>query len=554
MSRPTLYQLLCLFLLAALAFPATARDKDTLVIGITQFPPTLNPNIELMSAKYYILNMTMRPFTTHDADWNLVCLLCTELPTIENGGAVIEKTDDGKQGIAITYTIHPDAKWGDSTPVSTADVEYTIEVGKHPESGVVGAELFRRIRSVDAIDEKTFTLHLDRVEYDYNRFGLYLLPAHIDRPTFAEPREYRNRNAFDTDTYNPGLYFGPYRISKVEPGAYVELVRNDTWWGKEPYFDKIVVRIIENTAALEANLLSGSIDFMSGTLGVTLDQALAIQKRYANDFDYVFRPGLIYEHIDLQLENPILADIRVRKALIHAIDRQAISDQLFEGRQPVADVFVSPLDTVYDPEIVKYAFDPEKAAVLLDEAGWSKMIDGIRHNEANQPLRLEFGTTAGSRVREVVQQVLQAQWGSIGIDVRIRNQPARVFFGDTVTKRLFTGFAMYAWISAPESSPRSTLHSSEIPTEENNWNGSNYVSYRSERMDELIDSVEVELNSEKRMQLWAEIQNMYATELPVIPLYFRSEPFIIPKWLKGVEPTGNSSTTTTWVENWHAAQ
>ena len=297
--------ILSITLMFAIVPPTPAEQKDTLVIGMTQFPASFHPNFESMVAKYYALNLTMRPVTSYDKDWKLVCLLCTTLPTIENGGAVVTDLGDGKKGIAVTYTLHPEATWGDGTPVSTRDVEYTIEVGKSPESGILGAEFYRRVLSVDIVDDKTFTLQMDRLDYKYNDLGLYLLPEHIDRPAFTNPSEYRNKNTYDNDTYNPGLYFGPYRISKVEPGAYIEYVRNDTWWGRTPHFSKIVIRIIENTAALEANLLSGSIDYISGVLGVTLDQALAIQKRHPDDFDFVFRPGLIYEHIDLNLDNPI---------------------------------------------------------------------------------------------------------------------------------------------------------------------------------------------------------------------------------------------------------
>src|SRR5918994_2201228 len=99
--------------------PGGARAaKDELVIGITQFPSTFHPNIDSMAAKSYILGMAQRPFTTFDADWQLVCMLCTELPTIENGLAKIEQQDDGSAGIALTYTILPDATWGDGTPVT----------------------------------------------------------------------------------------------------------------------------------------------------------------------------------------------------------------------------------------------------------------------------------------------------------------------------------------------------------------------------------------------------------------------------------------------------
>ena len=120
----------------------------------------------------------------------------------------------------------------------------------------------------------------------------------------------------------------------------------------------VVVRTVENTAALEANLLSGTVDMIAGELGLTLDQALAFEQRHGEDWQIAYRPGLIYEHIDLNLSNPVLADRRVRQGLLWALDRQALSDQLFAGRQPVAHTSVSPLDWVHDDGIKTYTRDP----------------------------------------------------------------------------------------------------------------------------------------------------------------------------------------------------
>ena len=160
-------------------------------------------------------------------------------------------------------------------------------------------------------------------------------------------------------------------------------------------------------------------------------------------------------------------------------------------------------------------------------------------------------STAGNRSRELVEQVLQSYWRAVGIDVKIRNQPARVLFGETISKRKFTGLAMFAWLSAPESLPRSTLHSQSIPTRENNWSGQNYTGFKNQLMDQLIDSIEIELEKEKRKKLWGQLQRLYAEQLPAIPLYFRANSFIVPKWLKGIKPTGHMFTSTNWVEDWH---
>src|SRR5713101_6873034 len=120
--------------------PAMGDARDSLTIGITQFPSTLNPNIDAMAAKSYVLGMALRPFTVYDADWQLVCLLCVTLPSIENGLAVPVDLADGKKGVELTYTIGADAMWGDGMPVTTDDVLFTYEVGRNPQSAVGNAE------------------------------------------------------------------------------------------------------------------------------------------------------------------------------------------------------------------------------------------------------------------------------------------------------------------------------------------------------------------------------------------------------------------------------
>lgn len=539
---------------ALLSSPAPGAERESLTIGMTQFPATLNPNIDTMAAKSYVLGMALRPFTVYDADWKLVCLLCVTLPSIDNGLAAPTLFADGKRGIDITYTIRPEAKWGDGVPVTTKDVLFTYEVGRNPASAVSNAEFYRRITGIDVKDDKTFTLHVDKLTFDYAAINDFtLLPAHVERPAFADPAQYRVRTRYNTEPTNPGLYDGPYRISEVAAGSHLLLEANQQWAGPARHFRRITVRAIENTAALEANLLSGTIDMVAGELGLSLDEALAFEKRHGTAFQMIYKPGLVFEHIDLNLNRPALADRRVREALILGLDREAITNSLFAGRQKVADSFVNPLDPGYGADTPRYRYDPARAASLLDAAGWHAQPGGIRRNLEGQDLSLELMTTAGNRTRELVEQVLQSQWRRLGVDIRIKNEPARVLFGQTVPHRDFD-LAMYAWISAPENVPRSTLHSSEIPSEANGFAGQNAPGFKHAEMDRLIDALEIELDPDKRKALWAEAQRLYAEELPSLPLFFRSDSFILPKWLSGVRPTGNQYPSTLWITDWAVRQ
>lgn len=539
------------FAAVLLALPAaSARAHDALTIGIVQFPATLNPDIDVMAAKSYVLGFVLRPFTVFDVDWKLVCLLCTELPSFENGKAVKTELAGGKTGVDLTYTIRPDAMWGDGTAVTTDDVKFTYTFGRSKESAVANAEMYREIVGIDVKDARTFTLHFDRLNYDYAAINDFvLLPAHLERTAFADPAQYRVRTLYATDPTNPGLYNGPYRISEFAAGSHIALEPNPHWAGPPPHFKRITLRAIENTAALQANLLSHTIDMVAGEVGLPLDEALAFDKRHGADFTIVYKPGLTFEHVDCNLDNPVLADVRVRRALLLALDRETLSRTVFAGKQAVADSFVEPQDAGFTSDVPKYRFDPAQAKQLLEDAGWHAQADGSRRNADGKLLSLELTTTAGNRSRELVEQVLQSQWKAIGADIRIHNEPARVLFGETLPHRHFD-LAMYAWMTAPENSPRSIFRSDEVPNQDNGYAGENLSGYKNPEMDRLIGALEIELDPGKRKMLWAEAQRLYAADLPSLPLYFRSDAFILPKWLTGVHPTGNQYPTTLWVTDW----
>lgn len=538
-------------------FPAKAADHRQLKIGISQFPSTLHPFFDDMTAKSYVLGLSVRPVTAHDTRWLPVCILCTELPTYENGRAKKETLKDGRHGIAATYTLQPKASWGDGVPVTTKDILFAWEVGKHPQSGVGNGDFYAKdIADITAVDDKNFIIHFSKEQCEFASINdFYALPEHLERKIFEkDPVTYKNRTLYNTDPANPGLYWGPYKISKVDSGASITLDRNTAWYGATPVFDSITVRTIENSAALTANLLSGDIDYIAGELGLTLDQAIAFEKRLKPDaYQVIYKPGLIYEHIDLNLQSPLFSDLRVRQALMHGMNRENINLTMFGGKQPVADTDVNPMDTVYTKDVKKYAYNPAAAASLLDEAGWKLDKDGNRANSKGEKLSIVLTTTAGNKSREVIEQALQSDWKQLGIDIKIENQPARVMFGDTMRERKFKGGVMYAWTSAPRNVPKTSLHSTMIPTAKNNYAGQNYTGYTNPKVDKIIDDLEVVCEPKANQALWDQLQTIYAEELPALPLYYRAEAYFIPKWLQGIVPTGHMHPTTLWVENWSVA-
>lgn len=549
--------------LAVLLAAGPVRAKTDLVIGVAQFPSSLHPDIDPEVIKTYVLDFALRPITAYGPDWKNGCMLCTELPTLQNGLAKTETQPDGRTGMAVTIKLKPDLKWGDGVPVTVKDLIFTWQASRDPAAGFSGAHAWQLVRAIDTVDEHTAVLHLKQLWSQYNNWDStagvgMLLPEHIERPIrehAGDPAEYIRQTAYNRAPVTPGLWDGPFMITGYQSGVQIVLEPNPYWPGRKPAFRRIVIKLIENTAALQANLLSGDIDMVAGEgVGLTIDQAIALRHQHPDRFTYIFKPSLTYEHIDLAKDNPFLADLKVREALLYAIDRHTMVQKLFEGLQPVAATWVNPLSTFYSKDVPTYSYDPEKARQLLAEAGWKPGADGICRNARGDRLSFELSTTAGNRLRELQEQVLQSEWKAVGVEVNIRNEPARTLFGQTLKQRRFTGMVMYAWSSGVADSPRQTLDSDQIPTAANNYSGANYIGFSNPTMDKDIDLVETELDPEKQKSTWAGMQRLYASLLPALPLFFRADPHVIPKWLTGYEPTGQGDYTPLWAENWASSQ
>ncbi len=164
-----------------------AKAKDTLVIGVAQFPTSLHPDIDPEVAKSYATGFALRPITAYDKDWHNTCLLCTELPTLENGLARFETQPDGTRGMAVTLKLKPDLKWGDGEPVTARDIAFTWKLGSDPASGFSNPNAWSRATRIDVVDDRTAVLHLPRVEATYASWD-QILPEHAEGAAVSRRR------------------------------------------------------------------------------------------------------------------------------------------------------------------------------------------------------------------------------------------------------------------------------------------------------------------------------------------------------------------------------
>jgi peptide/nickel transport system substrate-binding protein len=547
---------------AALAVPqAKALPTNAeLKIGITQEFENLNPLIGTMAATSYMGSLSNRGMILLTPDGKWVPMLAKSIPSLENKQARIVEAG-GKKGMVVNWEIIESAKWGDGTPVTCKDMKFTWQAGLNPNVSVGSREAYQNIKSITWDDKtpKKCVVTLEKAKWDFFREIPSPLPSHIEQKVmdkFGAQREgYDQNSEYNKNPTNPGLYNGPYVVSEMKLGSHITFSPNPHFFGKAPNIKKIIFKLIPNTGTLEANLRSGTIDMVS-PLGFAFDQALAFEKKVKADnlpFTVLFKPGLTYEHIDFNLDNPILKDVRVRRAMLHAINREELTKALFEGRQKPAIHNIAPMDAWFtdDPKKISvYPYSRREAAKLLDEAGWKMEKDGFRYKDGKK-LSMQFMTTAGNKTRETVQTMLQGQWKAIGVETIIKNEPARVFFSESTKKRNYGGLAMYAWVSSPESTPRSTFHSANIPTEKNSWSGQNQMGWVNPQVDKLIEQLDAEFNANKRKELAHQLLKHYTADAPVIPLYYRSEIAVIPNNMTGYRLAAHLFYETNEAETWN---
>jgi peptide/nickel transport system substrate-binding protein len=536
---------------ASISAPA-AGPKTTLNVGMSAEFESLHPSIASQGATSYMLNLAYRSMIILSIDGKWKPMLIKEIPTLEN-----KMAKRVGEGLEINFEIRPEYQWGDGTPLTCKDVHFAWEVGKHPNVSTPSKEPYENVSSI-TWDEKTpKKCKVVFIKAKFNYFTLIFdpLPDHLERPVFEKfkdkPEGYDHNTLYSKDPTNVGLWNGPFTVSEVKLGSHVSFKANPKFGGKKPFFENVVFKVIPNSNTMTARLQAGDIDMISPPAGLDLSQATAFEKKVKEEklpYKVMFQEGVIYSHIDINMENPAFKDLAVRQAISHVINKKEVIMSFVDGKATPAESFITPSNPWYTKKLTTYEYNRRKATELLDKAGWKPGANGIRAKDGVALSFTIFGS-AGSKLVENVEAYLQAQLKGIGMELKIKNEPPRVFFGETTKKRAFD-LAIYSWVSIPESSPRSMLHSEMIPTEKNSWAGQNNPGWKNAEVDKLIDQLEAEFDAKKRAQFGQKIAEIYAKEIPVIPLYYRMTNTVIPADMQGYELSGHLYYETLYIENW----
>jgi len=512
----------------------------TLVMGFSQEPDTFVAGEGGLYVTNLVYNMVYSQLVVIDDLMRPIADLAVDIPTLDNGEAVMVG-DGADQHLETTFKLRQDAKFSDGTPVSADDVVFSWKLTLNPVWGAAaGNDLESKYSDVVAKDPHTVVFKMmsereakaagtsDQVGPVIHPFYLYGLPDAFIYPSKrmsslvdGDPANSPKVKDLQSSVYSrEPVGTGPYTLQSWDPGVQMTFKARSDYFRGKPAIDNIVIRGFEaSKETLLAQLQAGDVQTLgSENLDVSdVDAVNAMQGVKA----YV-RAGTTIEHIDLNLENPILADKTVRKAMAFALDRQDLVNRVLSGQSSPADSLIPPISSFFNPDTTKYAFNADMSRQLLDSAGWTVGSDGIRVKNG-QRLSLKYQST-NSALRKKTMALVKDQLAAVGIEVNIDAVPAQTYFGSTGPLRRGTlEMGEYASVGTQDAGVDvvTTYGSKFIPTAANNFGGQNYPRWKNATADTLINQESGTLVPGPRISAMSALQLLMAEELPTLPLFFR---------------------------------
>jgi peptide/nickel transport system substrate-binding protein len=346
--------------------------------------------------------------------------------------------------------------------------------------------------------------------------------------------------------------YGPYTVERRDPGS-LRLSRNPHWPGPKLAAATVSFVFRDSVEMLRGAVSGGSLDVASFELPAP-DQIGALKAdaaRGAVGLATVRSP--IWEHLDYNLDVPLLQDIRVRRAIAQAINRQAMVDTLMGGYGGVLESWIVPGQWAAAPldQLTRYPYNPDESRRLLDEAGYvDTNNDGLRELDG-QPLALGLVTTAGSPLRQAVADQIKADLVAVGVTLDVNVVPATELYSKQgpLYQRNFD-LALFAWIAGPDPRGWERWSCAGVPKEANNWTGNNFPGWCFFEADKAIRTATTAIDISERGAAYLRQQQLFSQELPVLPLFQRADLTISSPTIVGVKPDATAPFTwnlASWV-------
>ena len=508
---------ICLPILTSGPAAAERGQGGTLKLFYWQAPTIVNPHLSPGTKDLSASRIVYEPLASFDAAGNLVPFLAAEIPSLENAGVAAD-------GRSVTWKLRRDVKWADGTPFTAADVLFTYEYITDPTARTTSTTSYDQVEGVDVLDAHTVRVNFKDVTPAWAQpfVGVkgMIIPRHLFEPfkgTNAGEAE-ANRLAIGTGAYQVAefneediLIIGDDIVSTIKIIYEINPYFRET---NKPYFKRVELQGGGGDAVVAAQAMErGLVDFAwnlqvedetiakldAGGRSKSVELVGAWVERIMFNFadpDYETEDG---ERANPDHPHPILTDLRVRKAIVGAIDRQEILKLYGRGGQPT--------DTI-----------------LVEEAGWIDSDgDGIRDKQG-RPLRLLFQTSINP-VRQQAQTIVQSNLADIGIEVELKSIDSSIYFGpvadSTNTRRHFyADLEEFAYSNkSPDPGPYMKAWTCDEAAEmANNWSTANWARYCNTTYDELYARSTTEMDPDRRRALFLKMSEVLIEDAAVIPL------------------------------------
>jgi peptide/nickel transport system substrate-binding protein len=495
---------------------AAQGPQRPIVIVQRAEPPMLNDRLDRMGLGFpATVTMAMKDDRERPQP-----VLAERLPSQSDGSWTVNP--DGT--MRTTYSLRPNLKWHDGQPLTAADFTFAHRVYVDPEVPISNRLPETLMSEVIPRDDRTVEIVWKQ---PYIEAGALVEAQLAPLPRgLLEDLYTRDKSAFATSSFWTSEEFvsnGPYRVTRWDHGVGIFLTANPDFALGKPKINNIELRAIVDANTIVAGFLAGTINFAQYT-AIDIEQGLILRERWQAD-----RAGNVYpeslfgtrymefQHRDVPNFQRGLLDVRIRRALAHSLDREALADALQHGFGPAADTGYSRSSAIFpkiDAAIAKYPYDPRRSQELFAQAGWTKDNDSVYRDGSGRPFDVEIRVT-GEREDEAT--IIDADWRSNGISSTFFVVP-RAQTNDVEFRVNFPGVATSA---STEDVSAFNVTTGQAPTPQNRFTGKNRGSYSNPELDGLYDRYLQTLDQAQREDVQVQIERLYTSDVAHLVLYYQ---------------------------------
>ncbi len=519
------------------ATPVPAKPKVITII-FTQEPDNLNPYYSGMWFALTLRDLYLaNGLLTYNDKNEPIPWIAKEIPSLENGGI----SADGK---TLIFKLRDDVKWSDGTPLTAEDYVFSWKMIMADSNIIQSRDPFDvAVESVEAPDPYTLVVKFYepyapwQAKIFSNVYATNALPKHILEPVFQKD------GTLDNADWNrrPTVGVGPFLFKEWESGSHLIFEANPNFWLGKPKVDQIFIRIVPDDAAQVAAIKAGNTD-----IGVFISYADIpdLQALGTVDLPKVssgYKESWFFNlstREDKTKGHPAIQDPNVRRAVVMAVDRNKICQDLLYGMTTPAITFWDGTPLA-DPALKGIPYDPEGAKKLLDEAGWNVGADGIRE-KGGVKLKLRYATTV-REVRKNTQVIVQQMWKEVGIASELINHSSDIMWnsygdgGPIATG----GYDVAEWSTNPAfpDPDTATWLCKEVPSDENPAGG-NWQFLCDEELDALFAQQMSTVDTEARIKIFYDIAKVIEDKVYWISMWDDPDIWTVSKKLKNVRFSG----------------